>query len=272
MKQRCNHSTCLPNNSVAVDFLTEDQKSYFTNINIFQSRPQNNSVKKTLQNKPIQQQKFDQFWDGNDSITIPGPNPAEIGRLFVTSNTTSNPGAGPSTIDTWTEDWVITDWNAYQSLNAAGAPNPTPLAVTYDNVPVTASDYIIGNGGINAVHRMILVFQYQTFPTTPANAPASTLPHKHLYAVKSLPTPNITTGYLYRELSNDGKVRLELWALFADYNFPSTPNAATHLMPVAGNTIVGAAPINSPAEFITQMIPFAPQYYVETVGVFKQQP
>ncbi|MFT5686185.1 MAG: hypothetical protein ACI8RZ_007141, partial [Myxococcota bacterium] len=165
MKYECSADYCLPIPLLEETDLSIQDRTLTVPINRAQMRSISPAATSPTSNGSVAQlKKFDQFWEGTDSITVPGSG-SEVGRLFASSNTTSNPSAGPETIDTWVEDWVITDWAAF---NAGPPPTTT---ITYSDTPGTVDEYILGQPAGTNIRRMTLTFQYQDTLPAAVNIP-----------------------------------------------------------------------------------------------------
>ncbi len=260
VKYECDPTYCLPIPILEdTDLPLADQK-HIPLINEARRHPISPAAfSPAIKRSTSQGKKFDQFWEGTDSITVPGT-PGEVGRLFVTSNTTSTPASGPATIDTWVEDWVIVNWPAFN-----GSPTTT---VSFSNIPGTADQYILGQPPGTVIKRMTLSFQYQNQLPSGSNIPGSLYNNRKIIQVASTQSPGVLAGYLYREFSGNGHARQELWVLLNNYIFPSVLGEGTQLSaPLPGNPFGG---VTTPAAFFTaitgQALPIA--YYVFSAGVF----
>ena len=222
--------------------------------------------------------RFDQFWEGTSQITIPDSTGTaqEVGKLFVSSDTTSAPGSGPATVDTWTEDWVITDWTAFAPAHAASYHTVHPeFTVTHEGTYTDAAEYItsyqIANPGAS-IFRMLVTFQYQSSP--PTTVPLPRYAEALLFEVRNTASGAIV-GYKLREFSTNRRGRDEYWLLFSSYQFPASTGELTILTPVASakDASGGSITIGSGQDLVDNAVALTPSgqtlaYYVATFGVF----
>lgn len=279
MKYDCNETLCVPRPLLEVSD--------------FSRRPDPRSIAQTNQRRklPVKlanggpyaqrranagRKRFDQFWDGTSSITITDPlgNLQDVGKLFVSSNTTSNSSSGPGLVDTWTEDWVITDWSSFRTTSTGDHPEVT---VTHEGTYSNAGDFItsfqLSNPGV-PLHRMILTFHYSSGSSAPAPPPR--FPKRQLFEVRNTDGGKIV-GYKLRESNITGARRDEFWLLFSDYLFPASAGDQAILTPIDAQVLNAdgsvLATVSAGEDLMGQATTLAPAgqtvaYSVSTFGQF----